>query len=575
MHNSRCKSLGAAIRVVSILLILLTGCRRENQTSHSRAQATPPAQKITERNRAQFVEAIQRVKPGMSPDEVRRILGEPDDVRTEVDLPPGHWSRPFIDWNYGTSGHNTFPMLGIVSFEDGKVRTHSDYIDSDQDDDDPRPPRLPPHEDVIKEPELRQLLAKIHSVVDCFESSSQYDPLPVVQAVNALQSAGTAKAFASLKEYARLRDEPSYGTTFGFECLLKAVFDTGGAIPEPLGLWTDANDLIATPQHPLNIIDGIPFVIAKQGGTTGSPPELLETLHFYEQFGQIRAAQLIPTNRPIEALQKLIVFELADSHEPTAEHENNVREEYLPQIRMLIRSAHPLPFDENGKPYAWVVDCDGVEAPRVQGEIEQLEIRWDATQQVYVRSDGTHVPDAPPLNRPRAYWKPTSLDVLGGQFTLKRSTLDHIWLLLEWEWPAVHSESQFVVQFSCDGTPLLEFQIPRPRPMNPFADKFDDLCRHITPLSNRVGSISEMNDNPVPTWHCRTDSQFELAYLTIAVNCSNQESSSRKHASPKLPARNPEFIPAITCPVTIEVCRHRALHHSAMTFARKNPEGVL
>lgn len=454
-------------RIVCMVVILAfgnaAGCKQDQKQNNSLAKATPPSPIPVERNRMQFVTAIQQVKPDMLPDDVRRLLGEPDDIVTDVDLPPNCWSAPFESWNYGTNGHCSFPMLGSVTFREGVVSTFTGYSEIFEDEDNQRSlPPPPPSAELISESELRHLLAKIHATVVCFEIPSLYDPLRLIQAVNALQSAGTAKAIASLKEYARLRtDESDFEVAFGVECILKASFDTGGAIDEPPGLWTSVEDLVSAPQHPLMIIDGIPFLIARPGGTTGAPRDLLDTVYFFEQFGSIRADQLIPPNRPIEALQKLIAFELADSQEPTAEHENNVREEYLPQICMLIRSAHPLPLDENGKPYAWVFNCDGIEAPKVQQEIEQLDLRWDSDWEIYVRPDGSYIPDVPPLQRARIYWRPTSLGMFRSRLTLKRSSLDYAWVELEWEQPVEHVESQFIVQFTSDGSPLVEFQIPK------------------------------------------------------------------------------------------------------------------
>lgn len=493
--ETRWAALGWSLSVSTVALTLPPGCAKQSQTNGSRAEANPPAI-AAEHNRMQFAEAMRQINAGMSPDEVRRILGEPDDVVTDVDLPPNQWSSPFVNWNYGTSGHNTFPMLGTITFDDdGVVLPYSS--EADEEDDYKRPALLPPPIDLINEFELRHLLEKIHTAVNGFESFAPYDPLRIIQAVNALQAAGTTKAIASIREYVRIRSgEWGWNNVFGLECVLKATFDTGGAIAEPPGLWTEVDDLITAPQHPLLIMDGIPFLIGRQGGATGAPMPPEDIVLFFEKFGQIRSSPLVPPDRPVEALQKLIAFELADSQEPTAHDVNQIREEFLPQIRMLIRSANPLELDENGVPMPWAFDCEDVEAPRVQREIEELDIRWNANLQNYVRGDGTFVCDEAPLNRARIYWRPASLTLFKGRITLKRSSPAYAWVDLEWEQSAEDDESQFIVQFASNNTPLLEFQIPRPRPLVAGTDELDDLCRHITTLSDRVGSGCECNGNP-------------------------------------------------------------------------------
>ena len=81
--------------------------------------ADPPPASLP--SRLEFARAISKLRVGMPKAEVARLLGRPDDIRTQYD--PG--GIPFGGtkeiWRYGTAGHLTTATLGQV-FIDEKGR---------------------------------------------------------------------------------------------------------------------------------------------------------------------------------------------------------------------------------------------------------------------------------------------------------------------------------------------------------------------------------------------------------------------------------------------------------------------
>src|SRR5665213_865609 len=71
-------------------------------------------------NRATFYNAMLKVKKGWSKEQVKAVLGPPDDIWGRGDsrlyVEPGHEI-----WAYGSRTHLSFPVLGRVAFNDGRV----------------------------------------------------------------------------------------------------------------------------------------------------------------------------------------------------------------------------------------------------------------------------------------------------------------------------------------------------------------------------------------------------------------------------------------------------------------------
>src|SRR5687768_14662216 len=73
--------------------------------------------------RSVFAAKLALVKPGMTADEVTKILGAPDDVRTEKDGGGIAAARTTEVWRYGVVGHLKVATLGSVHIQaDNKVQ---------------------------------------------------------------------------------------------------------------------------------------------------------------------------------------------------------------------------------------------------------------------------------------------------------------------------------------------------------------------------------------------------------------------------------------------------------------------
>jgi hypothetical protein len=143
------------------------------------------------RTRRELVDAINKVEEGMSRAQVIALLGKPDDIRTEDDRGGVEPDGVKEIWRYGTSGHLTTATLGQVCIHEvGRVQC---VIGQGS----------PPLEGLFKESELRLLLNALGQAPS-FDAGREYNPLPLIRAVNLLQPLGKEKALAALDEGARI-----------------------------------------------------------------------------------------------------------------------------------------------------------------------------------------------------------------------------------------------------------------------------------------------------------------------------------------------------------------------------------
>src|SRR5262249_20764424 len=126
--------------------------------------------------------------------------------------------------------------LGCVYF-DGKGKAEwvfggnavpYDYsVESDQDYEKLIAARVPPNSSLFREDELRRLLRLIDTAPEL--SGDYYNPLPIIQIVNELQSLGKTKALAAVDEYLRVAPFPLFPRKAreGLAAVLSVLFDVG------------------------------------------------------------------------------------------------------------------------------------------------------------------------------------------------------------------------------------------------------------------------------------------------------------------------------------------------------------
>jgi hypothetical protein len=134
--------------------------------------------------RTELAAKLARVKPGMTADEVTKLLGAPDDVKTEKDSGGITAARTVEVWRYGAVGHLKVATLGSVHIQaDQKVQ----YVFGAKG----KPLTGMP------EQQLRNLMQLLDFVPSYNE---QLDPLRLVKAVNALHALGKDKALDVVEE---------------------------------------------------------------------------------------------------------------------------------------------------------------------------------------------------------------------------------------------------------------------------------------------------------------------------------------------------------------------------------------
>ena len=173
------------------------------------------------RDRRTFAGALATIRPGMTEREVLRVLGPSDDVRTETDPGGLRTADTSKVLRYGTTGHLSCATLGQVFMNRaGRVR----YVFGGR-----GTPRAP---ELLKEPELTRLLTLLHDV-GSYRNGYEYNPLPLIRAVNALHAAGRERALAVIGEYLRISSSLDDPAREGMFLVMRTLFDAG---PEARGM---------------------------------------------------------------------------------------------------------------------------------------------------------------------------------------------------------------------------------------------------------------------------------------------------------------------------------------------------
>ncbi|MGC4121546.1 MAG: hypothetical protein QM765_44615 [Myxococcales bacterium] len=322
----------------------------------------------------------------MTADQVRAILGPPDDIRTAGD-PDGPGSMVGSAgsikeiWAYGTDGHLALPTLGQVRFTkagqtDLCIGGHG----------------TPPDSSLFSESELRGLLRLLHRVTGCY-SGTEYNPLTTIQAVNTLIPLGKARALAAVEEYLRI------GVTWD-ESNMFAVLHTLFDVPEPPGYFEPPAIGILVPEMlerrrrvprlPIAIQDDIPFAVGQWAAIDGSPESPSDRLIPYlHKHGIMRSKPLVPTTRVFDAAGKLNMS-VQWLYERDIVPENGRMSLMVQALRMLDTIYVPPSAKEPTNPY-WIAVDENL--PQTLDAVSRCEIRWDPRRMIYTFANGTTLPE--------------------------------------------------------------------------------------------------------------------------------------------------------------------------------------
>lgn len=136
---------------------------------------------------------------------------------------------------------------------------------------------------------------------------SRYEPLAVIDAVNALVPLGKEGALSALETF--LANEPTTDEHQGLFLVLRVLFDTpsgihpgmhiGGSSPAPP---TDPNVL---PRFPIALIDDVPIMLVSGYMLGGEPEHVRAHIALYRADGIIRTVPLAPSRTTNERWAEL------------------------------------------------------------------------------------------------------------------------------------------------------------------------------------------------------------------------------------------------------------------------------
>lgn len=274
-----------------------------------------------------------------------------------------------------------FPTLGLVAFgQDGKVTSTTGG----------RGQPLP--SDILDEPSLRALLRQIHSVPGFLLDFRQerYNPLVLINLVNALQKLGKEKALAAIDEYMRVRwsvDNRPENIIVVVLALMEPPSD-GGALPM-LPATRDLRRTIST--YPVVFQNDVPFLLRPHTFYSGTALPVEPTLEWFRRNGQIRRNPLRPPDNPLVVLDQLIASpQWSFARRKDSAIWSDTDSELLTmrnQVLRLVEPAFVVPGDERGEKIA--TECftgDTVDRKwkTIVAEFEKLRTRWDAEGGTYV-----------------------------------------------------------------------------------------------------------------------------------------------------------------------------------------------
>jgi hypothetical protein len=356
--------------IVSVILIGIlsnAGARGEDATSHSSSPKSRPV-------RREFAEKLALVRDNDKQEEVRRLLGSPEDIRRGPDF--GLFPTDEI-WGYGADGHGSLATLGGVWFRQQRVF----WVVGGRGE--------PPLPSVVSENELCAGMRFMHLGP---EHAGYNDPLHLIRVANYLQPLGKEKALAIIDEYCRIH-EPGLDETWLF-LVLRTLFEVpqppGYMPPMGIGAMTPAppKDRVHIPRFPIVIIDDVPFSLLRHVMLAGVPEPATRHVEYFRKHGTIRAGKLRPPDDPYPSFQNLLKSKewakIAKADGDPLWISAYAEHTFL-QVLALGRTAYDPP--EARQPFA---DPSITDYERHHRSFLETGARWDEKLQMYVRRDGTH-----------------------------------------------------------------------------------------------------------------------------------------------------------------------------------------
>jgi hypothetical protein len=322
-----------------LLIWLVAACELSAPPMPSETPQTSSAQEIIVnvppeilRDRRAWCEALEHVTEGMLMADVEAILGRPDLILSSE---RSRYLEGRVLWCYGTNALDEFPTLGMVTF-DQQSRVSS----VDRKGLWPLFDRLPP------ERKLRPLLRLINQLPHL--GAEHYDPLNVIQVVNALQPLGKETALAVIFEY--LRVSPAFlcsAGRIGTGAVCLTLFDISATdlpvptfIPGPPVSQKGFEDLRT---FPFLIQEDVPFLVLNDLGGRSWPAARPreQFFNYFLENGHLRRRPLQPSLDLARILDDIKGSQKWPIRDGGIALEEDIRKAYaLKHVLRLVRSVY-------------------------------------------------------------------------------------------------------------------------------------------------------------------------------------------------------------------------------------------
>ncbi len=407
------------------ILVRACACAFLALAAHALSHAKEP-----QRDRRAFAAAMNKIKEGMSEAEVVALVGQPDDVTTGRDRERLDLARKV--WRYGVSAHMKVATLGQICIDGNRC---VEYVSGQG---------TPPAEGLFTEPELRRLLEALNDLPGLY--GFQYNPRPVIRAVNLLQPLGKEKALAAIDEYLRVSldftdESPRQGLFF----LLRTLFEvptvqtifpdnmesTPGSMPPmypEATLPAEPNDKKLLPRFPIAIEGDIPFSLVEGYDLVDGTEPANSHVEYFRKFGTLRPKPLEPTPRPLEALR---AFEKSPrwyfKTQDGVDYDRRERILLSNQVMRLLETVDQVEPDSSQMLIGYRSEDRN---KQILLQASKLAIRWDAKESRYTFLDGTSLQPPDPNRYSVHFWTP-KIDGLKIEFTVRRQNRKYVRLGLE------------------------------------------------------------------------------------------------------------------------------------------------
>ena len=402
--------------MIPMRLILL--CALAGVAFSALPPSAPAAEPTSSLSRVTFAIRMRSLKDGMSKAKVRELLGAPDEVRATDE-------RGEL-WAYGVTEPRGFPSIGAVTFSaqgtsklptglsrnaDGFYLPYGfgwgflgDETSAFSDISSSEVKELyawglahfntPPGANVIAEAELRRLIKLLAQVPT--PAHEKYNPLPLIEAVNALLPLGKEKALLVVVEYLRVIallpkgrvDEPAVFL------VLRLLFERpSGAVSMPtpqIGVPDVAPaEAYCMPRFPLVVIHDLPLLAVGRYALRGVTQPALDHASYFNARGLLRARPLTPPDDPTTVLEDAprCVKEWLKSNDAQGTRKaQGALAAWREQIARVLLTA----FDgkiptQGGALRAWCAECETHES-RWNALVRWLashRVAWDAKENRY------------------------------------------------------------------------------------------------------------------------------------------------------------------------------------------------